>query len=228
MGTSVKAVKLLSAIFNFAIKKGWAEVNPCYGVEKPADGRRDRFLKEDEYARLGMALDEAREMDLNQNALNAIKLTALTGCRKSEVLGLRVSEVDFNGNCLRLSDTKTGAQMRPCGNIALQLLKEIIGSANSDYVFPTHNGDGHLTDISRIIAQVRELSGLSDFTLHILRHSYATVAHELGYSELTISGLLGHSQGTVTSRYAHHVDHALASASDRVSETISGRMNQGW
>ena len=57
-------------------------------------------------------------------------------------------------------------------------------------------------------------AGLEEVTMHVLRHSYATVAHELGYSELTIAGLLGHRLGSVTSRYAHHVDHALADAAD--------------
>jgi integrase len=74
------------------------------------------------------------------------------------------------------------------------------------------------------VINIRDLGALPDFTLHVLRHSFATVAHEIGYSELTIAGLLGHAQGTVTSRYAHHVDHALSSAADRVSATIAERM----
>ena len=65
---------------------------------------------------------------------------------------------------------------------------------------------------------------LDAVTPHTLRHAFATVAHELGYSELTIAGLLGHSAGSVTSRYAHHVDHAMASAADKVSATIGQRM----
>ena len=39
----------------------------------------------------------------------AIRLIALTGCRRSEILNLKWSEVDFEGSCLRLGDTKTGA-----------------------------------------------------------------------------------------------------------------------
>ena len=48
-GTAAKAVKLLSAIYRYAIRKGHAAANPCAGVEKPADNRRERFLSADEY-----------------------------------------------------------------------------------------------------------------------------------------------------------------------------------
>ena len=148
----------------------------------------------------------------------------MTGCRKGEVLNLKVSEVDFDGQCLRFEDTKTGAQMRPCGDAAFDHLRAVIPYSGDGWVFPATGRQGHLADLAKPIFALREFAALPDFTLHVLRHSFATVAHEIGYSELTIAGLLGHAQGTVTSRYAHHVDHALASAADRVSATIAERM----
>ena len=45
-----------------------------------------------------------------------------------------------------------------------------------------------------------------DVTPHTLRHSFASVAADLGYSELTIASLLGHKKASVTSKYAHHAD----------------------
>jgi site-specific recombinase XerD len=68
------------------------------------------------------------------------------------------------------------------------------------------------------------MAELKDVSLHTLRHSFASVALELGYSELTIGGLIGHTQHSVTSRYAHHVDSALVSAADRVAERIDKLM----
>ena len=64
----------------------------------------------------------------------------------------------------------------------------------------------------------------SDITPHVLRHSFATTANEIGFSELTIAGMIGHSVGTITARYAHNVDSALLSAADRVSTVIANRM----
>jgi integrase len=58
----------------------------------------------------------------------------------------------------------------------------------------------------------------------VLRHTYASVAAELGFSELTIAGLLGHAAGSVTGGYVH-LDSALVAASDRVSSTIAGLLD---
>src|SRR5437763_1944630 len=60
---------------------------------------------------------------------------------------------------------------------------------------------------------------------HTLRHSFASVADDLGYSEATIGAMLGHSVGSTTRKYIHKLDPALVSAADRVAERISEMMN---
>ncbi len=220
-GTATKAVKLLGSIYSYAIRKGFVDENPCRGVEKPADGIRTRFLSAQEYEQLGDGLRKAEGEGVNVTALRAIEALALTGCRKSEILYLRSDEIDVAGRCLRLRDTKTGAQMRPCGQTALQFLRD---TAGKKYAFPSSRGKGPLVDISRPLAKVCELAELEGVTLHVLRHSFATVAHELNYSELSIAALLGHRAGSVTAKYAHAVDTAIAGAADRVSATIAARL----
>lgn len=76
-GTAIKAVTLLSAVFNFGVRRGWVDNNPCHGVEKPADRRRERFLNPDEYGRLGDALELSMQRGVNPTAINAIRLIAL-------------------------------------------------------------------------------------------------------------------------------------------------------
>ena len=61
---------------------------------------------------------------------------------------------------------------------------------------------------------------LEAVTPHVLRHTFASVAGDLGFSELTIAGLLGHSAHGVTQRYVH-LDTALVVAADRVSTEIA-------
>lgn len=57
-------------------------------------------------------------------------------------------------------------------------------------------------------------------TLHTLRHSFASVAGDLGYTEPTIAAMLGHATGSVTSRYIHHLDSVFVAAADKVALTI--------
>jgi integrase len=62
-------------------------------------------------------------------------------------------------------------------------------------------------------------------TVHVLRHSFAAAAAEMGFSELTIAGLLGHSVPGVTARYAHLPDRALLAAADQVSARIAAALD---
>jgi integrase len=62
-------------------------------------------------------------------------------------------------------------------------------------------------------------------TPHTLRHSFASLADDLGYSEATIGAMLGHSKGTSTTRgYIHKLDPALIAAADRVSTRIAAAL----
>lgn len=223
-GTAARTMRLLGSIFSYAIKQGIRTDNPVAGIKLEPDGKRDRVLTPDEYGRLGKALDAAEAEGRNPTAINAYRLLALTGCRRGEVFGLQISEIDNHRQCLRLTDTKSGQQVRPIGRNALELVDACVSRPDGDYVFPASNGSGHLTDakLFRQICNGAELSGVS---LHTLRHSFASVALELEYSELTIAGLLGHKVHSITSRYAHHVDRALVTAADRVSELILARMD---
>src|SRR4029077_18282207 len=71
----------------------------------------ERFLSEAEIARLAQALDEEARRSGNPYPSAAIKLLLLTGCRRGEIVNLRWDQVDFEHECLRLPDSKTGAKV---------------------------------------------------------------------------------------------------------------------
>jgi integrase len=63
-----------------------------------------------------------------------------------------------------------------------------------------------------------------DVTPHVLRHSFASVAADMGYADATIAGLLGHAGHTITRRYIHSADAALLAAADAVARKIDEMM----
>jgi len=68
-------------------------------------------------------------------------------------------------------------------------------------------------------------SPLSDVTPHVLRHSFASIANDLGFTEVTIAALVGHAKGSVTSKYIHTLDTALIMAADTISGYIQGLLD---
>ena len=72
--------------------------NPCKAVRRyKVAPHKERFLTPDELARLGQALDAApAERLASRHAAAAIRLLVVTGCRRSEILGLRWANVDFD------------------------------------------------------------------------------------------------------------------------------------
>ena len=92
-----QVVYTLSAMFNLAETWGLLPegMNPCRQVAKYKVRRRERFLTEAEFNRLGRVLNEAEEQgEVSTHAAAAMRLLMLTGCRCNEILGLRWDEVD--------------------------------------------------------------------------------------------------------------------------------------
>jgi Phage integrase family len=68
-------------------------------------------------------------------------------------------------------------------------------------------------------------TALADITPHVLRHSFSSIANDLGFTEATIGALMGHSRGTVTARYIHTVDTLLVMAADTVAGYIQALLD---
>ena len=70
-----------------------------------------------------------------------------------------------------------------------------------------------------------ENTPLADVTPHVLRHSFASIANDLGFTEVTIAALLGHAKGTEMGKYIHTLDTALIMAADTISGYIQGLLD---
>jgi integrase len=226
-GTATKAVNLLGAIFTFAVNRRLLSDNPVRGVKTFNTRKHERFLSPAELGRLGDTLSVAEEEGANPVAIAAIRLLAMTGCRKSEILTLRWEHVDFERGCLRLPDSKTGAKAVPVGAPVLELLTGLSRIDSNPYVLPSSIGEGHFVGLPKIWRRVREKAGLPDLRLHDLRHSFASVGAASGDSLLIIGKLLGHAHTATTQRYAHLSDDPLKATAERISGQVAAAMKAG-
>ena len=236
-----RVISWLSGAFRFALAEGYRTdgVNPCAAVKRFEEAERDRVFTLPELARLGEAMDElaespsrgrpkrrARRLDWGA-ARDALRLLALTGLRRSNVLGLRWTEVDLGERILVLEDTKTGKKLKALGPEAHAVLaRRQAKSKNSAYVFPSSRSDGPVRDLRGYIDAVykqAKIEGATDH--HVWRHTFASHAAELGFSELVIGHMLGHASRSITSKYVK-IDEIVRTAEERVQARIAAALDR--
>lgn len=224
-GVAGRTVGMLHTIFEQATRLHVIAHNPAKGVRKVStDNKIERRLSLSEITALGRAMRDADEE--SPVALAAIRLMLLTGFRRMEVLTLERTWIDPEAPCIRFPRTKSGAQLRAIGQPALKLLIEQSGDDENPFVFPSEVGQGHFVGAVRVLQRLCLAGKLEDVTPHVLRHTFASVAGDMGFSELTIAGLLGHTGRGVTQRYVH-LDKALVMAANKVAEEIDRALDAG-
>lgn len=222
-GVAARTMSTLHSIFEHAVRLGKIEANPAKGVRRLASAPRERRLSRGEIERLGKTLRAAAEEGEHPTGLAAIRFLLLTGFRRMEGLGLQRTWLDEEECAIRFPDTKSGAQIRVIGQAAIDLLLDQ-PETKSPFFFPADWGEGHFIGVVRVLDRVCQKARLADVTPHTLRHTFASLAGDLGFSELTIAALLGHSARGVTQRYVH-IDEALRMTADRVAEEMADLLN---
>lgn len=203
--------------------------NPVLEVEtrkKFKPGMREGFLTEKQV----QALFDACKQDYQRLFL---RMCIDTGMRKSEILGLRWDEIDFDagwiviGN-LDASRTKNGKPKRiPLTKRALVTLKDTYKAqkGSSKFVFPSKKRgeeDAPITTVKTFWSRLCKDAGLKDVTVHDLRHTFASWAVQKGIDISVVQPLLGHTQISTTKRYAKHTERSLQGAIEVFEENTLG------
>jgi integrase len=217
-----RTLAVLSKMFSLAIRWGWRVDNPCKGVERNQEEKRERYLSGTELARLSAALAELRD----QGAANAVRLLLLTGARRGELLAAKWPDIDLEAGVWSKPATTTKQKKRhpvPLSGAACRLLAEMREQADDEaqWLFPARGG-GHRPHVNQAWIALRKSAKLPGVRLHDLRHTYASVLASAGLSLPIIGALLGHSTPVTTHRYAHLFDDPLRAATERASAIITG------
>jgi integrase len=218
-----RALAVLSKMFSMAIVWGLRDTNPCKGIERNQEHKRQRYLTGPELTRVTDALAELRD----QGAADAIRLLLLTGARRGELLAARWSDIDIDAGVWTKpgSTTKQKTTHRvPLSEAACKLLKQMREQDNGgEWLFPAPRKAGPRTDIDDAWNELRKAAGIPDVRLHDCRHSFASILASQGLSLPVIGALLGHSTPHTTARYSHLLDDPLRRATEQASAIITGK-----
>ncbi len=234
-----RVLALLSSMFEEARAWKWATENPARGVARYEEHRRERWLQDEELGRLHAALDKYQD----QRAANAIRLIALTGSRKSEVLKATWDEIDLERGVWTKPSHHTKQHKRehiPLSAAALQLLRGMKPkNATAGPIFPGRDGKAARVSLRKPWTQVCKAAGLATalivkgkrrkevtkwkptLRIHDLRHTFASHLVSKGTSLQIVGKLIGHTQMSTTMRYAHLADGALRDATNTFGDIFN-------
>jgi integrase len=175
------------------------------------------------------ALVEALDGDEDRVAAAAILFLLATGCRKGEALAARWEHIDLVAGHWHIPDSKTGQPRDvPLSRLALRALEETWPLAQSipgcSWAFPSMRRPGRpVQEIRSAWVRAKTMAGIeSDFRLHDLRHTFASLLVNQGHTLYDVGQILGHRRAETTSRYAH-----LTPARQRESAELVARLIVG-
>ena len=192
-----RLLERLRAMYNKAIEWGWNGQNPTNGIKKNREIKRDRFLHLEEVPRFINAVNAEELLPRSY-----IWMLLYTGARKSNVLAMRWSDIDFIQGVWRIPDTKNGDPVVvPLIGRAMSLLREL--SRTSQWVFPSpKNPENHYADPKKAWKRVLNNAGITDLRIHDIRRTLGSWQAISGSSLQIIGKSLGHKSAQSTEIYA--------------------------
>jgi len=216
--TFIVFYKSLSIFFKWCLKEGHLHTNPLEGIEKPRlEKKLPKKLTKQDALRLLEIVDnypyENRFLRLRNYAMFSVFVFA--GLRLNELLKLRYTDVDIINKTIFINQGKgnkdriipLNATLAQRLEMYLEERKKIHKTCPEFFTSSTRNSGFSESGMKRLVIALRSASGIN-FTVHKLRHTFATLMLEGGCDIYSLSQMMGHSDIKTTTIYlAASVDH---------------------
>ena len=220
--SQARSISALKSFFNYLLFEGEIHSSPLNDIESPKiENKLPEVLTEDEIKRLISSVN--LDSEFGQRNKTIIEVLYGTGIRVSELIELKLSNIFFKENILKVTGKGNKERFVPLGKIAIIEIKKYlnnrdklkINSKFSDILFL--NRYGRQLTRSMIFKVINDSSKNAEIdkkiSPHTLRHSYATHLLKNGADLRTIQLILGHESITTTEIYTHldtfHLEYVL-------------------
>jgi integrase/recombinase XerD len=219
--TVARHLVTLRNFFRFAQLQELISTDPCQNLESPKIRRSlPGYLRLEEIERLLAQPDDKTPLGLRDHAM--LDVLYSTGLRVSELISLRVMDLDTAVGCIRCIGKGDKERIVPIGKKALALVERYLRDARPKLIGKGKQALATTLFINRrgaplsrvgvwkILSAYGRKAGLrSALTPHMLRHSFATHLLERGADLRSVQLMLGHSDISTTQIYTHVVEERL-------------------
>jgi len=211
--TVARRLASMRSFFRFGQREGWSETNPAKPLRNPRKERSlPHFLSAEEIGRLLEAPPRDQPAGLRDRAILETMYSA--GLRVSEVVGLILSDLDFDAGVVRVRGKGRRERLAPIGSYASRAIKRWLAvrklspsepSGPESPAFLNKAGRRITTrSVARMLEKYLRQTGLDTRTTpHSLRHSFATHLLDGGADIRSVQELLGHKSLVTTQIYTH-------------------------
>ena len=206
-----RAISAARGFYRYLLLDGLITRDPLADISSPQTAQTlPRYLSEADVERLLETPDTTTDIGLRDRT--ALELLYATGVRVSELVALKVSDLDLERGVLRCQGKGSKQRIVPIGrsalawlNMYLQFRTRLLGDRD-DLGCLFVRSDGKILTRQEIWLRVRNYAtgiNLENVTPHGLRHSFATHLLQHGADSRSVQALLGHSDIGTTQIYTH-------------------------
>jgi integrase len=207
-----KELSVLKVMYAKALEWEMISVNPIHEVRKYKEApKRMVFLTRDQ----AQALIEKLPRTLGY----IVEFAIYTGLRKENILSLTIDQVDLQRCTVTLGIKGGRVEVFPLSDLAVDVLRQIIGKREHGLVFPSPDGVKYhrtLCSFTRAVDELELKVGEGRFHFHDLRHVFGSWLAEAGVSLDSIRLLMGHRVRSTTDRYVTVRNSTIADLSNRI------------
>lgn len=200
-----RKISAIRGFYKFLIEHRYLKVNPAGKLQNMKREKNiPQFVSQDNMNEL---LDNPEAFENDKQAVRnhlILELFFDTGLRESELINLRVSDVDYGNKTLRITGKGNKTRLVPVTDDLLTKIKDY-SFEKTDYVFTLTDGKPlYARLVYRVVHKyLEDMPGAKRKSPHILRHSFATAMLNNGADLNAIKELLGHADLTATQIYTH-------------------------
>jgi len=202
-----RKISTLKTYFKFLIREGVLIENPITKVVAPKSKKRlPVFIEEDQIASLLNEVQFEKGFVGQRNKL-IIELFYVTGIRLSELINIKISDVDLNKQSIKVLGKRNKERIIPLSsNVVNDLNIFIENNQKNKYLFTNLEGEKLYNKlVYRLVNKyIAKISSVNKKSPHILRHTFATHMLNNGADINAIKELLGHANLSATQVYTHN------------------------